>query len=115
MSGWLRVVGVGPGPACWITREVSVLLAEASDVVGYQTYLARLSARPGQTLHGYLPRSELRCGAERPHHHTLAQLHRVWDLPRDLPQRQHFLEIPRGRVRGELPLRVTAIPPHTGD
>lgn len=52
MSGWLRVVGVGPGPARWVTPEVSGLLAEASDVVGYQTYLERLSPSAGQTVHG---------------------------------------------------------------
>ena len=52
MSGWLRVVGVGPGPERWITPEVSALLAVASDVVGYQSYLARLSVRVGQTVHG---------------------------------------------------------------
>jgi precorrin-3B C17-methyltransferase len=42
VSGWLRVVGVGPGPAHWRTPEVSEALAQASDLVGYQTYLARV-------------------------------------------------------------------------
>jgi precorrin-3B C17-methyltransferase len=42
VSGWLRVVGVGPGPARWLTPEVSEALAAATDLVGYQTYLARV-------------------------------------------------------------------------
>ena len=42
MSGWLRVIGLGPGPAAWLTPEAREALASASDVVGYQTYLARL-------------------------------------------------------------------------
>jgi precorrin-3B C17-methyltransferase len=42
VSGFLRVVGVGPGPSRWLTPEVSEVLAAASDLVGYQTYLARV-------------------------------------------------------------------------
>lgn len=60
MTGWLRVVGVGPGPERWVTPEVSALLEQASDVVGYQTYLARLSPRPDQTVHGSDNGDELR-------------------------------------------------------
>lgn len=44
MSGWLRVVGVGPGPERWLTPEVSDTLAAATDLVGYHTYLARVPA-----------------------------------------------------------------------
>jgi precorrin-3B C17-methyltransferase len=58
VSGSLRVIGLGPGPAAWLTPEASAALACASDVVGYRAYLARLaedlatSTAPGQTLHG---------------------------------------------------------------
>lgn len=52
MSGSLRVVGLGPGPEHWITPEVSAALAEASDVVGYHTYVKRLRLRDDQRLHG---------------------------------------------------------------
>jgi precorrin-3B C17-methyltransferase len=45
VSGWLRVVGVGPGPERWLTPEVSDTLASATDLVGYHTYLARVPAR----------------------------------------------------------------------
>jgi precorrin-3B C17-methyltransferase / cobalt-factor III methyltransferase len=48
----LRVVGLGPGPAEWLTQEARAALASARHVVGYHTYLARLPAREGVTLHG---------------------------------------------------------------
>lgn len=51
MSGWLRVVGIGPGPERWITPEVAEVLHAASDVVGYQTYVARLTLLTHQTVH----------------------------------------------------------------
>ena len=52
MSGWLRVVGLGPADADWRTREVERALGEAEHIVGYHTYLARVPERPGQTRHG---------------------------------------------------------------
>ena len=51
MSGWLRVVGIGPGPAEWITPEASAALAAASDVVGYRSYVERLTLAPAQRAH----------------------------------------------------------------
>lgn len=51
MSGFVRVVGLGPGPHAWITPEVKALLAEATDLVGYHTYLERVRALPAQTVH----------------------------------------------------------------
>ncbi len=59
MSGRLRVVGLGPGAACWITPEVSEAVAAASDLVGYAPYLARLAARADQVVHGSDNRVEL--------------------------------------------------------
>jgi precorrin-3B C17-methyltransferase len=50
-GGWLRVVGIGPGPEHWITPEVQAVLAEASDVFGYHSYLERLSPSRSQQLH----------------------------------------------------------------
>ena len=46
MSGWLRVAGLGPGDAALVTPEVSAVLAEATDVVGYLPYVARVAERP---------------------------------------------------------------------
>ncbi len=49
--GWVRVVGLGPGDPRWTTPEVTAVLTEATDLVGYRTYLARVTPRPGQTVH----------------------------------------------------------------
>lgn len=41
-GGWLRIVGLGPGPAKWLTAEVNSILHMATDVVGYQPYVEGL-------------------------------------------------------------------------
>jgi precorrin-3B C17-methyltransferase len=51
VTGTLRVLGLGPGPADWITPETSRELAAASDIVGYRTYVSRLTVAPGQHVH----------------------------------------------------------------
>jgi precorrin-3B C17-methyltransferase len=61
-QGWLVVAGLGPGDASLVTPEVSAALAEATDVVGYFPYVARvahLTARAGLTLHASDNRVEL--------------------------------------------------------
>jgi precorrin-2 C20-methyltransferase/precorrin-3B C17-methyltransferase len=47
----LLVVGLGPGPAEWITPEVSAALAEVDHVVGYGPYVNRVPQRAGLTRH----------------------------------------------------------------
>jgi precorrin-2 C20-methyltransferase / precorrin-3B C17-methyltransferase len=47
----LLVVGLGPGPADWLTPEVSGALAEVDHVVGYGPYLDRVPQRPGLQRH----------------------------------------------------------------
>lgn len=59
MSGSLSIVGLGPGPAYWVTPEASTVIQGASDIVGYAPYLARLPARSGQTKHASDNRAEL--------------------------------------------------------
>ena len=59
MNGRLTIVGLGPGSEAMVTPEVSAALAEASDVVGYIPYVARVSPRPGLTLHPSDNRVEL--------------------------------------------------------
>ncbi|GED97987.1 putative cobalamin biosynthesis protein CobI [Gordonia crocea] len=49
--GGVTVVGLGPGPTRQQTPEVRAALAAATDLVGYTTYLARVTARPGQQVH----------------------------------------------------------------
>jgi precorrin-3B C17-methyltransferase len=59
MTGWLVVAGLGPGDAGLITPEVSLALAQATDVIGYFPYVARVAARDGLTLHASDNRVEL--------------------------------------------------------
>lgn len=59
MSGWLAIAGLGPGDERLVTPEVSAALAEATDVVGYIPYVARVAPRPGLTLHPSDNRVEL--------------------------------------------------------
>ena len=40
MSGKLTVVGLGPGRSDWCTPAVTSRLVEATDLVGYEPYLA---------------------------------------------------------------------------
>lgn len=59
MSGALHVVGLGPGSDAMVTPEVAAALAQATDVVGYIPYVARIAPRPGLTLHPSDNRVEL--------------------------------------------------------
>ena len=51
MSGWVTIAGLGPGADALITPEVTAALAQATDVVGYIPYVARVAPRDGLTLH----------------------------------------------------------------
>lgn len=51
MSGSITIAGLGPGADAQITPEVSASIAQATDIVGYIPYVARVAARPGLTLH----------------------------------------------------------------
>ncbi len=53
------VVGLGPGPAGWMTMEAGAAIAAASDVVGYGPYLDRLALRDDQRPHASDNRVEL--------------------------------------------------------
>ena len=59
MSGWLAVAGLGPGDDALVTPEVRAALDQATDVVGYIPYVARVAPRPGLTLHPSDNRVEL--------------------------------------------------------
>lgn len=59
MSGRLAIVGLGPGPARWMTPEASAEIEAASDVVGYGPYVERLALRPDQRAHPSDNRVEL--------------------------------------------------------
>lgn len=51
MSGWVVIAGLGPGDDALVTPEVQDALAQATDVVGYIPYVARVEERDGLTLH----------------------------------------------------------------
>jgi precorrin-3B C17-methyltransferase len=53
------VVGLGPGPAEWMTPEAGAAIAAASDLIGYGPYLDRLALRPDQRAHASDNRAEL--------------------------------------------------------
>ncbi len=59
MSGWVKITGLGPGNEDLVTPQVSAALAEATDVVGYIPYVARVAERPGLTLHASDNRVEI--------------------------------------------------------
>jgi precorrin-2 C20-methyltransferase/precorrin-3B C17-methyltransferase len=49
--GIVTVVGLGPGARDRLTPEAATALAEADDVVGYATYVARVAPNPRQRVH----------------------------------------------------------------
>jgi precorrin-3B C17-methyltransferase len=51
MSGWVQIAGLGPGAENLVTPQVQEALEQATDVVGYIPYVARVAERPGLTLH----------------------------------------------------------------
>lgn len=59
MTGWIKVAGLGPGAESLVTDEVRTALTEATDVVGYIPYVARVAPREGLTLHPSDNRVEL--------------------------------------------------------
>lgn len=59
MTGWVTVVGLGPGADSLVAPEAMSVLAEATDVVGYIPYVRRVAPRGGLTLHESDNRVEL--------------------------------------------------------
>lgn len=59
MSGSLAIVGLGPGAEALVTPEVQDALAQATDVIGYIPYVARVPDRPGLVKHASDNRVEL--------------------------------------------------------
>jgi precorrin-2 C20-methyltransferase/precorrin-3B C17-methyltransferase len=62
--GSVAVVGLGPAGAQWLTPEAQAELAAADDLVGYETYLARVPRRRGQRRHA----TDNRVEAQRARH-----------------------------------------------
>jgi precorrin-2 C20-methyltransferase/precorrin-3B C17-methyltransferase len=62
--GSVAVVGLGPAGPDWLTPEAHAELAAADDLIGYDTYLARVPQRRGQRRHA----SDNRVEAQRARH-----------------------------------------------
>ncbi|MEJ7928121.1 precorrin-3B C(17)-methyltransferase [Sphingobium sp. AN641] len=58
-EGWIAIAGLGPGDEALVTPQVVAALAQASDVVGYIPYVARIAPREGLTFHPSDNRVEL--------------------------------------------------------
>ncbi len=59
MGGWIAIAGIGPGDEGLVTPEVSAAMAQATDIVGYAPYVARVTLRAGLTCHASDNRVEL--------------------------------------------------------
>ena len=59
MIGWVSIVGLGPGSEDLVTPEVSNALSEATDIVGYIPYVARVPDRADLVKHASDNRVEL--------------------------------------------------------
>jgi precorrin-3B C17-methyltransferase len=59
MSGHVSIAGLGPGDPRLVTPEVTEALAQATDVIGYIPYVARVAPREGLNLHPSDNRVEL--------------------------------------------------------
>lgn len=58
-QGSLKIVGLGPGPAQWLTPEAAATLEGVTDVFGYAPYVARLALRDHQQHHASDNRDEI--------------------------------------------------------
>ncbi len=58
-DGRILVVGLGPGPAQWLTPEASDALSIATDLIGYGPYVDRVPEREGLQRHASDNRVEI--------------------------------------------------------
>jgi cobalt-precorrin 5A hydrolase/precorrin-3B C17-methyltransferase len=60
ITGKLSIIGTGPGAAKWMSPEVKVILEDATDFVGYKTYINLIKEfTRGKTIHASDNRVEL--------------------------------------------------------
>lgn len=59
MTGWVVIVGIGPGNEDMVTPEVRDAIDAATDVVGYIPYVERITHRDGLVLHASDNRVEI--------------------------------------------------------
>ncbi|MGQ3676205.1 precorrin-3B C(17)-methyltransferase [Xanthobacter sp. TB0139] len=58
-TGRVSIIGLGPGDACYLTPAAQAALDEATDLIGYFPYVARVPERNGLTRHASDNRVEL--------------------------------------------------------
>lgn len=51
VKGWVKVIGLGPGDAKYLTADAEAALRAATDVIGYFPYVSRIPEREGLTRH----------------------------------------------------------------
>lgn len=51
MTGWVQIVGIGPGDEDLVTPQVQAAIREATDAVGYIPYVERVAQNQNLTLH----------------------------------------------------------------
>jgi precorrin-3B C17-methyltransferase len=59
MTGWLRIIGLGPGSPGARTPDADEAITTATDLLGYAPYLDRIKPRDGQARHATDNREEL--------------------------------------------------------
>ncbi|MBP0484893.1 precorrin-3B C(17)-methyltransferase [Sagittula salina] len=59
MTGWVKIVGLGPGAEGHVTPEAQAVLDDCTDVVGYIPYVARVPERAGLVKHASDNRVEI--------------------------------------------------------
>lgn len=64
MRGWLRIVGLGPGDARYLTRDAEAAIDAATDLVGYFPYVDRVPERAGLKRHASDNRVEVQRAQE---------------------------------------------------
>lgn len=58
-TGVIHIIGLGPGDNALLTDDARAALAEATDLIGYVPYVARVADRPGLTKHASDNRVEI--------------------------------------------------------
>lgn len=58
-NGSIAIAGLGPGDEALVTPEVTAAVAQATDIIGYIPYVARIAPRAGLRLHATDNRMEL--------------------------------------------------------
>ena len=59
MNGKITIAGIGPGKKSLMTQEVIEAIDNATDIIGYSSYINRIKSRKNLNLHSSDNRQEL--------------------------------------------------------